>query len=141
VLDGLKHGYPIPTVPDILCASALAGCWCLCVHRRFVLLFASVLLASLAPDIVDLGPKMLRAATGIWTSLLDATPLFPWHWPDGSGSMYPSASRAPDPMRILDVGQNRMVSWTNHVIVVAFAISGILANPRVFRFLPPRDAP
>jgi hypothetical protein len=31
VLDGLKHGYPIPAVPDVLCAGGLAACWCLCV--------------------------------------------------------------------------------------------------------------
>ena len=66
VLDGLKHGYPIQTVPDVLCAAVLAIGWCLCVHRRFVLLFASVCLASFAPDIVDLGPRMLHSeAAGV----------------------------------------------------------------------------
>ena len=141
VLDGLKHGYPIQTVPDILCAGILAISWCMCVHRRFFLLFASVSLASFAPDIVDHGPKMLRAATGIWTPVLHASPLFPWHWPDGSGSMYSMLSKAPEPTRILDIGQNRIISWSNHLIVVAFAASGIFANPRVFRFLSPRNTP
>jgi hypothetical protein len=55
--------------------------------------------------------------------------------------MYSMLSRAPQPTRILDVGQNRIVSWTNHFIVVAFAASAIFANPRVFRFLSPRGAP
>lgn len=64
--------------------------------------------------------------------MLDASALFPWHWPDGSGSMYSMLSKASEPTRILDIGQNRMISWTN--IVIAFAASGILANPRVFRF-------
>jgi hypothetical protein len=50
-------------------------------------------------------------------------------------------SKAPESTRILDIGQNRIVSWTNHLIVVAFAASGIFANPRVFRFLSPRDTP
>src|SRR5215510_11324377 len=95
VLDGLKHAYPIRAVTDVLCAGLLAICWCLCVRRRFVLLFASVILASFVPDIVDLGPRMLRSATGIWTPMVDGTPLFPWHWPDGSGSMYPTLSKAP----------------------------------------------
>src|SRR5262245_14562898 len=66
VLDGLKHGYPMQTVPDILCAGVLAIAWCACVHCRYFLLFASVILASFAPDIVDHGPRMLRSATGIW---------------------------------------------------------------------------
>ena len=55
--------------------------------------------------------------------------------------MYPLLSKAPEPTRILDIGQNRIVSWTNHIIVVAFAASGIFANLRVFRFLSLRDAP
>jgi hypothetical protein len=134
VLDGLKHGYPFPAAPDVLMAGVLAASWCLCVHRRFLLLFASVILASLAPDIIDLGPAMLRSATGISLLTFNAGHLFPWHWPDGSGSMYPMSGTAPGPARILDAGQNTLVSWTNHLIVIAFAASGILMNPRVFRF-------
>jgi hypothetical protein len=141
VLDGLKHAYPIRAVPDVLCAGLLAICWCLCVRRRFFLLFASVILASLAPDVVDLGPRMLRSTTGIWTPMVDVGPLFPWHWPEGSGSMYPMLSKAPEQTRILDIGENRSVSWTNHLIVIAFAALGILANPRVLRFFSPRDQP
>src|SRR5689334_21423213 len=57
VLDGLKHGYPLETMPDVLCAGVLAGCWCLCLRRRYFLLFTSVSLASFFPDIVDLGPR------------------------------------------------------------------------------------
>src|SRR5215470_15105007 len=99
VLDGLKHGYPIRAIPDIVCASLLAVCWCLSVHRRFSSLFASVFLASFAPDIVDLGPRMLRSITGTWTPMVDAPLLFPWHWPDGSGSMYPMSGTARERFR------------------------------------------
>lgn len=136
VLDGLKHGYPLHAVPDILLAGLLATGWSLCVRRRFCLLFAVVVLASLAPDIVDFSPGMLRSVAGRSTPMADFSPLFPWHWSDGSGSMYPVLSRAPDRTRILDVGRNGIVSWTNHLIVIAFAGAGIFANPRVFRFLP-----
>jgi hypothetical protein len=139
VLDGLKHDYPLGTVPDIFCAGFLAAGWFLCVRRRFVLLFAGAILASILPDIVDLGPGMLRSATGIWTPMADAGHMFPWHWPDGSGSMYPASSRAPAGTRILDAGWNRIVSWTNHLIIIAFAASGIAVNPRVFRFSPRQD--
>jgi hypothetical protein len=83
---------------------------------------------------------MLRSAIGIWTPMIDAGPLFPWHWPEGSGSMYPMSSKAPEQTRILDIGQNNMVSWINHLIVLVFAASAIFANPRVFWFLSPRDA-
>src|SRR5215470_5315523 len=83
ILDGLKHGYPLRVAPDVLLAGLLAIGWCLCVRRRFGLLFAGVMLASFAPDMMDLGPKMLRAATGLSTPMAGAAPLFPWHWPDG----------------------------------------------------------
>ena len=136
LLDGLKHGYPLHAAPDILLAGLLAVGWSLCVRGRFFLLFAAVMLASLAPDIVDLGPGILRSVAGISTPMSDVGALFPWHWPDGSGSMYPVLSRAPDRTRILDVGWNGIVSWVNHLIVVAFAAAGIFSNPRVFRFLP-----
>jgi hypothetical protein len=96
-----------------------------------------VILASLTPDIVDLGPGMFRSTTGIWTPLVDLGPHFPWHWPEGSGSMYPAASHAPERTRILDAGKNEIISWTNHLIVVAFAASGIFVNPWVFRFMQP----
>ena len=106
-----------------------------------LLLFASVSLASFAPDIVDLGPRILRSATEIWMPALDASPPFPWHWPDGSGSMYSTLSKAPEPTRVLDIGHNRIISWTNHLIVVAFAASGIFVNPGVFRFCAPIRSP
>ncbi len=139
VLDGLKHGYPIRPLYDVVGGSLLALCWCLFVQRRYRLLFASVILASLAPDIIDLGPRMLLSMTGIWTPTVELGPLFPWHWPDGSGSMYPAVSHAPERTRILDAGQNEIVSWTNHLIVIAFAASGVLANPSVFRFVSPHS--
>jgi hypothetical protein len=139
VLDGLKHGYPLRAAPDVLLAGLLVIGWCLCVRRRFFLLFTCTFLASFAPDIVDLGPKILRSAAGISTPMAGADPVFPWHWPDGSGSMYPTSSKAPDRTRILDTGQNSVISWTNHLIVLVFAAAGIATNPRVFRFSSRRD--
>jgi hypothetical protein len=62
VLDGLKHGYPLRAAPDTLLASLLVTGWCLCVRPRFCPLFACTFLASFAPDVADLGPKMLRSA-------------------------------------------------------------------------------
>jgi hypothetical protein len=55
--------------------------------------------------------------------------------------MYPVASHAPERTRILDTGQNEIISWTNHFIVVAFALSGVFANPWVFRFMPAPASP
>ena len=148
VLDGLKHGYPLSAAADIAAAAAVAVAWCLAVQPRFVALFATALIAAVVPDVVDLGPGMLRSVAATWA--VPALPswavswhlfpwhlfpwhLFPWHWADGSGSMFPAASRAPAATKILDTGDNLAVSWANHLIVVALAMSGICANLSVFR--------
>ncbi|MCL2715319.1 MAG: hypothetical protein FWD68_12205 [Alphaproteobacteria bacterium] len=131
VLDGLKHGYPIAAWPDVLCGAVLLAAWCLAVQRRYVLLFAAVGLAALAPDILDNGLRVLPGLTGA-----EMPTLFPWHWADGSGSMYAIHARAPTATRILDVGQNTIVSWSNHVLVLAFAAAGVLFNPHVWRLRP-----
>src|SRR6266850_6439006 len=94
ILDGLKHGYPISAKADIPCASLLAMSWCFAVRRRFVFLYATVMLGALAPDVIDLGPRILSSATGISIPCEISTNVFPWHWLEGSGSMYGATSNA-----------------------------------------------
>ena len=139
ILDGLKHGYPMPAKADILCAGLLAMGWSFAVRLRLALLYAAVMLGALAPDVIDLGPSLLHSATGISMPWADSSNVFPWHWHEGSGSMYGADSNAPARARILDAGRNGAVSVTNHIIVVLFSAAGILSNPRVFRFLAPRS--
>src|SRR6266566_4651004 len=103
VLDGLRHGYPIPAVPDIVAGSILAAAWCFAVRPPLRLLFAAVI----------------------------ARHIFPWHWPEGSGSLHAGGN---DAARSLDFGGNRAVSLTNHVIIVLMAAGCVLTNPWAFRF-------
>ena len=139
ILDGLKHGYPLSAKADILCATLLAMSWCFAVRRRFVLLYATVMLGALAPDVIDFGPRSLRSATGISMPWADPPNVFPWHWLEGSGSMYRANGNAPAQTRILDAGRNGAVSVTNHTIVVLFSAAGILLNPGVLRFVATRS--
>jgi hypothetical protein len=136
VLDGLKHGYPFSPLLDIVLGASIAGCWCLAVRWRFIWLFGAVFFASVLPDLIDLAPVMLKSKLGIDLHLEAGGRLFPWHWPDGSGSMFPSSSAAPDRFKILDVGQNSAISAVNHAIVLAVAAAGIWLNPSVFRRIP-----
>jgi hypothetical protein len=136
VLDGLKHGYPFSPLLDIVLGASIATGWCLAVRWRFILLFAAVFFASVLPDLIDLAPVMLKSKLGIDLHLEAGGRLFPWHWPDGSGSMFPSSSAAPDRFRILDAGQNRAISAVNHAIVLAIAAACIWLNPSVFRRTP-----
>ena len=117
VLDGLKHGYPFSPLLDIVLGASIATGWCLAVRWRFVLLFAAVFFASVLPDLIDLAPVMLKSKLGIDLHLEAGGRLFPWHWPDGSGSMFPklkrragslqNPGRRPEPRDIRDKSRNR----------------------------------
>ncbi len=136
VLDGLRHGYPIPAVPDIVAGSILAAAWCFAVRPPLRLLFAAVIAAALLPDVIDHGTAMLRWKAG-WDVAVNARHIFPWHWPEGSGSLHPGGTDA----RSLDFGGNRAVSLTNHVIIVLMAVGCVLTNPWAFRFAGREESP
>jgi len=121
VLDGLKHGYPVPMLLDIAGVSMLAFLWLLAVKPRFLVLFAAAFVGALLPDVIDLGPAMMRKLAGLGGTIGSVKHIFPWHWQDGSGSMYPAARHIAFGAGILDAGRNATVSIVNHVIVVFIA--------------------
>src|SRR6187455_2734865 len=55
VLDGLKHGYPIPYSLDPPLALLLAALWWTVVLRPYRPLVAAVFLGAVLPDLIDLG--------------------------------------------------------------------------------------
>ena len=120
---------PLGAVPDILLVGATAAAWCLAVRRRFRLLFAIAFVAAVLPDLVDLGPAMLREAAGT-----PASPGGDAHLArrlrldvprDGHGAGGDADPRCRKQSR---------VSTTNHV--VAFAVCGIASNLSACRFFP-----
>lgn len=134
VLDGLKHGYPIPYAVDPPLALLLAAIWCAIVKRRFRSLFAIAFIGAVLPDLVDLGPAVVNRLLG-WHLPALRSHLFPWHWVDGSGSLYHlqgTASARPG-HGDLDAGDNRIVSLTNHGIVLLLTIAAIVSNRAPFR--------
>jgi hypothetical protein len=137
---GLQHGYPIPYAVDPPLALLLALAWCACVTRRYRLLVAVVFLGAVLPDLVDLGPGIANRLFG-WRLPTLQHHLFPWHWRDGSGSLYPSKGRRLFPCEAtLDGGDNQTVSITNHVIVVSLALLAIASNRTPFRKLAKADS-
>jgi hypothetical protein len=133
LLDGLKHGYPIPYFVDPFLALAVGVLWCVAVRARYRLLFAAVFVAVLVPDLLDLGTAIANRLLG-WHLPTFQRHLFPWHWADGSGSLYPLHGA---PQRAghgaLDAGDNQIVSITNHGIVLFLAGAAILSNLEPFR--------
>jgi len=133
VLDGLKHGYPVPYVIDPPLALLVIAIWCACVKHRYRILFAVAFLGAILPDVIDLGPDIARRFFGVHLSLFGGH-IFPWHWRDGSGSLYPAGLYPPRACQAyLDQGRNQAVSITNHTIVLFFALSAILSYRRPFR--------
>jgi hypothetical protein len=133
VLDGLKHGYPIHYAIDPPLALLLAGSWCAIVKRRFRILFATVFIGAVLPDLVDLGPAIANRLLG-WHLPTFRPHLFPWHRADGSGSLYPLAGAPARPGHgDLDAGENRIVSATNHAIILLMSIAAIVSNRAPFR--------
>ena len=123
VLDGLPHGYHLGALTDIGAGGTLAAAWCLAVRRPLRLLFAVVIAAALLPDVIDHGGAMLRWQAGLSVPVRQ-TPVFPWHWPEGSGSLYG--------------GRHATVSLVNHFVVLTVAAGCVLTSLWAFRFAPNR---
>lgn len=131
LLDWLRHGYPVPSRLDVVLALALSAAWLGLVHARLRLLFATALAASFAPDLVDHLPRWLHFATPL------PVPMFPWHAPEWSGSLYPSCEiRAGSNLVALEAGSNRVASILNHTIVVAAGAVCILFGRSAFAGKP-----
>ena len=122
VLDGLLHQYPIPRMIDPPAAVAGIALWCALVQSRFRLLFIVTFLGAILPDLIDLSSAIanrlfqLRLPT-LAESLgfhLPAGHFFPWHWPEGSGSIFD--------------GTRDAVSLTNHIIVMSFVTAAVWTN-------------
>jgi hypothetical protein len=128
ILDGLKHGYPIHYELDPPLGLVSIAIWCVCARPRYRLLGLVAFLGAILPDLVDLGPGVVRALVG-GRLPHPSGHLFPWHWHDGSGSLYPG--------RGLDSGDNQIVSITNHLIVVGLSLLAIAFNRAPFRFAAP----
>lgn len=120
VLDGLRHAYPLPSLADVVLAAVLGLGWIGLVRPEFRVLFALVFASAVIPDVVDLGPALAAQHLGLALPQLPVRP-FPWHWREGSGSLYRLTPH------------DAIVSWTNHAIIVAFSTVTIWSHRRVLR--------
>ena len=61
-------------------ASMLSVLWLLAVQPRFTVLFAAVFAGALLPDVIDLGPAMMRRLARLGRTIGPVKHIFPWHW-------------------------------------------------------------
>jgi hypothetical protein len=120
VLDGLKHYYPLSSAGDALTSAALFCGWLALVPRRLWPLFFIGFAGAIFPDLFDHVPRDLNRHLGLTLPVLPK--VFPWHWPEGSGSL--SGAHPP---------AFGVVSLANHVIVVSFCAVALWLTRDVLR--------
>jgi hypothetical protein len=91
VMDYVPHSYPIPSAVDVVISIALFMVAVAQTKPQFRVLVTACFIGSIFPDLVDLGPRILNHHLG-WA--LPTVSIFPWHWPQYSGSLYDGAMRA-----------------------------------------------
>jgi len=85
LLDYLPHWYPIASRADVILSIALVTAAITFAKQRHRFLIAVCFSGAIFPDLVDLGPAILNMQFG-WS--LPVIKVFPWHWPQFSGSVY-----------------------------------------------------
>lgn len=128
VLDWLRHGYPVPSVVDVALAMVVPGVWLLRIRPPLRLLFAVSFAGSFLPDVVDHLPRLLQLPSFL------SHPVFPWHSPAWSGSLYPAAHIRPGSHLVaLERGNNAFASTLNHVMVIAAAAASVFVGRAAFK--------
>jgi hypothetical protein len=90
IMDYAPHSYPIPSGVDVLVSIILFTVAIALTKPQFRVLVTACFIGSIFPDLVDLGPPILNHHLG-WS--LPTAKIFPWHWPQYSGSLYHGAKR------------------------------------------------
>jgi len=131
VLDWLRHGYPIPSRVDVVAALVVSCFWLVVIRPQLRPLLVVALVGSFLPDVIDHVPRLLHVTAPV------QGPIFPWHSPTWSGSLYPSAHiRSGSQLVALEDGNNAVVSALNHTFVVVVALCGIYLGRSAFRREP-----
>jgi len=106
IMDYIPHSYPIPSDVDVVLSLILLVVAVAQTRPQFRILVTACYIGSVFPDLVDLGPAILNHHFG-WT--LPTVKIFPWHWPQYSGSLYH--------------GAKMIQSAVSHGVVIAVCVS------------------
>jgi hypothetical protein len=120
VLDALPHFYPFRGLGDAVATAALFIGWMSMVPRRHWPLLVAACAGAVLPDVIDHLPRDLNRHLGLRLPVLPK--LFPWHWPEGTGSL-----SGEQPLRY------HVVSMVNHVIVVSFCAAALWISRGILR--------
>ncbi len=86
ILYFLPHEYSLRPAFDVLLALLLIALTFAFTQKQNKLLLVACFVGGIFPDLVDLGPAILKKYFGF--PLLLSSKIFPWHWKEFSGSLY-----------------------------------------------------
>lgn len=113
MLDYVPHSYPIQSGLDVVISLTLFAVAVIFAKPRHRALVGACFLGSIFPDLVDLGPAIVNKSLG-WS--LPVVKIFPWHWPQFSGSVYD--------------GRKAIVLLLCHLVVVGLSVSALYVYRR-----------
>ena len=88
VLDYIPHCYPINSKFDAIASFVLIITFIVLTNKPYKLITALSFAGCIFPDLVDLLPAILNKYLNLHLKI--TTKIFPWHWPEYSGSLYNS---------------------------------------------------
>lgn len=87
ILDFLPHQYPFKADIDIIISLTFFTLFLIFIQPKFILLFCVSFFGSIFPDLVDIGPRIIKELLGISVPSF-AYKIFPWHTAKYSGSIF-----------------------------------------------------
>lgn len=125
ILDIAPHQYPFRSKPDIIISVVLFVGFCSMIKPRWLWVFGIAFLGNIFPDLVDLGPSMLKDLTG-WPIPIFPEKVFFCHKQPWSGSIFD--------------GSRTLESHIYHSLALMLGITGIAFGWRnVNRKIPRAD--
>lgn len=111
IFDILPHAYPFKGFMDIMLSLVLLGIVLLLVQARSIPVIIACFFGGVLPDIIDLGPAIVNKLNIVDLPVIK---VFPWHWPQFSGSIFDN--------------RNVLTSLFCHIAVVVILIIVVYLN-------------
>ncbi|MCX7748089.1 MAG: hypothetical protein N2645_14575 [Clostridia bacterium] len=107
ILDILPHSYPLSGKIDVILSLVIYAMLIILMNRQYIPVFLSCFLGRTLPDVIDLGSGIFNK---IFDTGLPTVKIFPWHWPQYSGSIFD--------------GSNFYISFINHqIVIISFVLT------------------
>jgi hypothetical protein len=82
----MPHHYPVNSAIDVIMSLLIMMIVFLRTNKRLKIIAAFSFLGNILPDLVDLAPSILNKYLHLKLPIISK--IFPWHWPQYSGSIY-----------------------------------------------------